>query len=459
MAKQGLLKQAPDFQSVIDKIQKEKDSLLIDGELPTIKLPDGTIVPEPVTLEAWNTLHSIENNLTGYGKSPTFNLVEADKYKKLLREQARSAGSALLSKKYNAIAADVRDAIARKAPEYSGIMERWQDWLAQSKDIKGAGSGESTERSIAKMMKAMKSDKKNNPVDFLAKEAPELPHLLAGYATKSMHAGGINLMEALLGAGGWLAMSHPIGAVGAVALASPRIGSMSQYALGKGAKAGSKATSRPVTYGAYAAERALQGAPQQPSDQDIDALTRAVLGEAAGEPPEGQAGVAHVALNRASRSGRSLADVVHEPNAFESITTGAANRYAPDSPEYQHIRNAVALPVLRGEVADPTGGATHFLNPELQARLNREMPSWAQGEGKRIGAHVFYKLPKEDEESPHRAARATGGSVKINHADEAKRLIALADKAKKLHNQSTEQLLALPDEHVTKALQIANESI
>ena len=57
-----------------------------------------------------------------------------------------------------------------------------------------------------------------------------------------------------------------------------------------------------------------------------------------------------------------------------------------------------------------------------------------------------------------RAGRASGGRI-TNHGAEADRLIALADKAKKAHSKTTETLLNLPDEHVTKALAIANEGI
>jgi hypothetical protein len=47
----------------------------------------------------------------------------------------------------------------------------------------------------------------------------------------------------------------------------------------------------------------------------------------------------------------------------------------------------------------------------------------------------------------------------MNHRSEAENLIRLADKTKKALNNSTESLLAVPDEAVTKALSIANEAI
>jgi hypothetical protein len=57
-----------------------------------------------------------------------------------------------------------------------------------------------------------------------------------------------------------------------------------------------------------------------------------------------------------------------------------------------------------------------------------------------------------------RIGRASGGRI-MNHRSEAENLIRLADKTKKALNNSTESLLAVPDEAVTKALSIANEAI
>ena len=57
-----------------------------------------------------------------------------------------------------------------------------------------------------------------------------------------------------------------------------------------------------------------------------------------------------------------------------------------------------------------------------------------------------------------RTGRASGGRI-MNHKSEAENLIRLADKTKKALNNSTESLLAVPDEAVTKALSIANEAI
>ena len=193
-----------------------------------------------------------------------------------------------------------------------------------------------------------------------------------------------------------------------------------------------------------------------PSNQEIDLATRMILGEAGNQSDEGKMAVMHTALNRAKKSGRPLNNIINEKNAFESVTSGRVSEYSPDSKQYQYVRDNIVLPSLQGKTEDPTGGATFFLNPDLQRELGRNRPKWASGEGKRIGSHVFYNLPFGSAEN--RAGRASGGRI-MSHKSEAERLMNLADKAKKALNNSTESLLAVPDEAVTKALSIANEAI
>jgi hypothetical protein len=125
--------------------------------------------------------------------------------------------------------------------------------------------------------------------------------------------------------------------------------------------------------------------------EDQDAIIRAVAGEASGEPPEGQQAVAHVILNRASQSGESPTDVVSDKHQFESWSTPRVQQMDPNSKTYQQVYNNIA-PVLSGQAPDPTGGADHFLNPQLQAADGRQQPAWAKpGQGQPIGNHVFYR--------------------------------------------------------------------
>lgn len=130
------------------------------------------------------------------------------------------------------------------------------------------------------------------------------------------------------------------------------------------------------------------------SPKDRDMVIRTMLGEAAKEGPQGQAAVAHVILNRtaAGNYGKTPSDVVLAPNQFEPWTTRSKELMAikPTSPQYQEAADIVDM-VRSGEIPDPTGGATHFLNPQIvRQRRGGSLPDWAQQPVAKIGNHAFY---------------------------------------------------------------------
>ena len=209
-----------------------------------------------------------------------------------------------------------------------------------------------------------------------------------------------------------------------------------------------------ISSAAYLNQPAQQQTPNV-SANDIDNATRMVLAEAGNQPDVGKLAVMYTALNRAQKSGESISDVINRPAAFESVSQGKTKDIDPNSPVYKYVRDNIVIPSLSGKTKDPTNGATYFLNKELQTSEGRPIPSWAQGKGLQIGAQTFYT--GDYKASGGRVGRASGGAV--NHASEADRLVALADKAKKSHNSQTKPLLSVPDEAITHALAIANESV
>lgn len=130
-------------------------------------------------------------------------------------------------------------------------------------------------------------------------------------------------------------------------------------------------------------------------DRDLDLIARTVIGEAAKEPPIGQAAVAHVIRNRLMSGdyGESVPEVLFAPKQFEPWGARRSEllSYTADNPVYQRA-SAIAQAVLEGRVPDPTGGATHFYGPASQAALGRNRPSWDNGTGQDIGGHRFFKL-------------------------------------------------------------------
>jgi len=85
--------------------------------------------------------------------------------------------------------------------------------------------------------------------------------------------------------------------------------------------------------------------------------------------------------------------VIFAPHQFEPWNTARRSQLEgldPTSPEYQRILQQVVRPVMTGQAQDPTGGATHFLNPALVKSRGDEIPGWASGNRTTIGAHDFY---------------------------------------------------------------------
>lgn len=147
------------------------------------------------------------------------------------------------------------------------------------------------------------------------------------------------------------------------------------------------------------------------SEQDIDVLVRTTIGEAALEPDEGKVAVAWVIMNRARQNiswygGNNVADVaLHKATKvrgngrtvtvwqFEPWMTRKDYLWSipKHSAIYQHTKRLI-IGCINGTHADPTYGATHFLEPNIvRSRTGGTLPKWAQGNGRKIGRHVFFK--------------------------------------------------------------------
>ncbi|WIF94215.1 spore cortex-lytic enzyme [Caminicella sporogenes] len=116
-------------------------------------------------------------------------------------------------------------------------------------------------------------------------------------------------------------------------------------------------------------------------EDDIRLLAMAINGESRGEPYVGQVAVGAVILNRVKHPSfpNSIAGVIYQPLAFESVDTGQI--YAPiTESSYRAARDA-----LNGW--DPTGGALYFFNP---AKAKSKWV-WTLKPIIKIGKHVFAK--------------------------------------------------------------------
>ena len=125
-----------------------------------------------------------------------------------------------------------------------------------------------------------------------------------------------------------------------------------------------------------------------------DYLIKTIAFEASGETEIGKVAVAYAVLNRKNSGGwgDTIKAVVTSPGQFEPWMTQreAIEGLSPDDPRYAGAAS-IADAIRSGQTPDPTAGATHFLNPILvRARRGGSLPSWASGEGRPIGRHVFY---------------------------------------------------------------------
>lgn len=108
-------------------------------------------------------------------------------------------------------------------------------------------------------------------------------------------------------------------------------------------------------------------------------LAQLIRAEAEAEPYTGMVAVGAVVLNRvrSSRFPNTLAGVVYQPGAFESVSNGRVNRAAAEV----HVR--AARDALNGW--DPTYGSLFFWNPAKPV----SPWIWTRSIRLRIGRHVF----------------------------------------------------------------------
>ena len=136
---------------------------------------------------------------------------------------------------------------------------------------------------------------------------------------------------------------------------------------------------------------------------DKDVVMAIILSEASVEGEEGIQAVINTIVNR-SRGDNTIGrfrDVVTKENAYEGYTLRKKKKLSEFVGEYKDFKNPdtekqwydtekLLDEALAGELEDITGGATHYLNPELQKAEWRPLPDWAlMAKTKQIGSHLF----------------------------------------------------------------------
>jgi hypothetical protein len=122
-----------------------------------------------------------------------------------------------------------------------------------------------------------------------------------------------------------------------------------------------------------------------------DLLAKTLQAEAGNQGYNGMVAVGSVIMNRLA-GGSDLGKVILKPgqfSAWNSVTGYAGGEQGQDMDFTPSARSyEVADALLSGNYEDPTGGATHYYNPQISD------PTWGQsggGDWQTIGQHVFGK--------------------------------------------------------------------
>ena len=158
---------------------------------------------------------------------------------------------------------------------------------------------------------------------------------------------------------------------------------------------------------------------------DRELLARTLQAEAGNQGLGGMLAAGSVVMNRANTSGygNGLRGVILKPgqfSAWNSLTGYAGGEQGqnmasmrPSAAAYQATDK-----LLTGDYEDPTGGATHYYNPDISN------PSWAKGkEFTRIGDHVFgfADAARGGNRVPQTATTGTQGAAPMMQQEEKPR--------------------------------------
>ena len=138
------------------------------------------------------------------------------------------------------------------------------------------------------------------------------------------------------------------------------------------------------------------------SQRDWDDTVNTVIAEAAGEGDDGMAGVAHVIRNRSNIRGKSIGDVVREPDQFTGYSApGAKTVEAMRDPAMRARAEGILRNVLTSDGPDPTDGADHYHAKSVNPYWAASMPQTTT-----IGEHVYYNSKGGKQASQPQASAA-----------------------------------------------------
>ena len=335
---------------------------------------------------------------------------------------------------------NIKDAVKATAngidPDYEHVLGGYSDDLASingfAKDM-GASGKTSPTAALNKLLRNMKSSTNGDLIDRMAQSDPGLPHLLAGMQSRPWFGGGLTMhgLDGLATGVGALAMNpHLIG--GALlneAASSPRLTSGINSLAGRAVGTLDKAA--PVAEAAgKAGDAVVRGAGRVAPLLDTDRSS-----------PDDSAPVDPSQLDHPV-AGEGPVD----PSQLDHPAAGHPAEDTGMPPGYDASGNEIGHPAA-APMAAPHAASTH-----TPAAEDTGMPPGYDKDGNEIAEPA----PRT---SGGRVAFARGGKIDDGHERLVNRLMRMAEQAKKASNEVTEPLLKAPDEHIVKALAIAQKAI
>lgn len=384
----------------------------------------------------------------------------------------------------------VRNSLANPAlggdAKYAQLMEKYQEGLnsinSLTKDL-GLGNKTAANAAVLKSLKAMKTPHGENVFKQLAEKDPRLAHMLSGMALSPLTAGGARNILEYMSSAPLLMMGRPDLAIGQFVASSPKIAGAVNYAAGKAGKYGNMATSPAVRVPAYIGAVAQEGepqaaaAPQAVEPSNVAQRIREV--EGTGKNPMSSARGPYQFIDS------TFVDMFRKMYPDQAVGMSDEEikqiRNTPEGEKLQEQMGPALIDensnILRQSGKEPTAGniyLMHFLGPRDAMKVLNSDPSSPVDrllsnpviaanrrllEGKTAGEVVA-------EMERMMTGAATGGRIERASGGRVHNVDSLVDdlmgkfrKAKKETDKTTEPLLNAPDEHIVKALDVAQQAI
>lgn len=364
----------------------------------------------------------------------------------------------------------VRQTMQDVSPEYTNVLERTSEAMRDMKDMERSlgtsafdkGSA-MTPTLIARQLRQMTTERGRDMLSRLSEIDRRIPYMLAGIATHEAFPKGLRhfaLGEGITGGvvgglahpGSWPVVAG--GVAGGLAASSPKVAGGMHYFYGSLPRL---AASPKVKAGIYAG-RADEAAEQTPSE-DLSAATA---------PNENFQKILKIESGgkQFSGNGKPLKSPAGAIGASQIMpgTLKEAAEAAGEHPDMNRLMNDEEYNTKLGNALYQKR-VDEFGDPEIAAAAYNSNPATVHGAMKKAKLHGGDwrdYLPPETQnylKKFARSERAAGGRIQIDHAAEASKLVRRAELAKNQLGKTTEPLLNVPDDHIAKALSVANESI